>query len=117
MSTQIKSPEFIEFNENLKQALLQLLQNYPFKEVVGLIAALNASKFDTDKGVFKVPYITADACYLILSREPAVIAVKALERIAMEAQQAHKLQNENATKDCKAEKKDEVKPDTVPKKE
>ena len=113
MNTQVKTPEFIDFNVNLVQMLLQVLQNYPFKEVAILIKSINDSEFDKERKIFRVPYAIADTCYLILSREPVVIAVKTMEKIAVEAQQAAKIQD-TAISEPEKPKKPEVKPGEEP---
>lgn len=103
MNTQVKNPEFIEFNLPLMDSVFALLQNYPYKEVAAILETLRKSTIDEERKVFKVPYATADACYLLLSKDQAVLTVRGIEKSAEEALKKMKIEPAKATKNDKPE--------------
>lgn len=110
MNTQVKNPEFIEFNLPLMDSVFVLLQNYPYKEVALILETLRKSTVDEERKVFKVPYATADACYLLLSKDQVVLTVKGIEKSAAEALKKMQLESQKAGKEEKT-KPEETKPE------
>lgn len=103
MNTQIKNPEFIEFNLPLMDSVFALLQNYPYKEVAAILETLRKSTVDEERKVFKVPYATADTCYLLLSKDQVVLTVRGIEKSAGEALKKIQIESMKAAKDEKPE--------------
>lgn len=103
MTTQVKNPEFIEFNLPLMDSVFALLQNYPYKEVALILETLRKSTFDEERKIFKVPYATADACYLLLSKDQVVLTVRGIEKSAGEALNKMQIESTKAAKDEKPE--------------
>lgn len=78
--------EFVVIPEALVTDTVAMLSNYPFKAVEPLIKGYHASDTNPD-GSFDVPFGIVDDTYRILTGEPVVRIVKAIERIVAETQQ------------------------------
>lgn len=85
MHTQTKVPEFIEVQPGLLVNIINMLQNFPYKDVAEHIKVLNEAKYNEGKKIIEVPYATVDACYLMMVRDPMVVTVKGIEKAALYA--------------------------------